>query len=71
MVIVKNKFNFKVNIIQFVEPSRRIEQAPDGTALNENEYIPSQAFLTTLIQIFPTIFTNIKNRYIQIISAII
>lgn len=49
--------------------NQRIEQLSDKNCTNNknnvsgsNDYIPSQAFLTALVQIFPTIFQNIKTR---------
>lgn len=35
----------------------------------EEAYVPNQAFLTSLVQIFPAIFKHIKPRYIFLIES--
>lgn len=49
--------------------NQRLEQIAEANCNNKNhqsttsDYIPSQAFLTALVQIFPTIFQNIKSSF--------
>lgn len=38
---------------------------PDETVDVDELYIPSQPFLTALVQIFPAVFQHIRTRYVQ------
>jgi len=38
---------------------------PDEMDVRDELYIPSQPFLTALIQIFPAVFQHIRTRYVE------
>jgi len=38
---------------------------PDEMDVRDELYIPSQPFLTALIQIFPAVFQHIRTRYVK------
>lgn len=67
LIIIENTIYYFIKIAWNIWLNIGIESTKITTQNNETQeefYVPSQAFLTALIQIFPAIFQHIHQRYV-------